>query len=145
MSNLLEIKDQVFPGSTFHLSYRDQEIHLVRNWTGQFYKVAAQSARKVVMDEGEPSGLSRLLRKLLNDGTNPALELLELNSATQRYEPLRQTVKPADIEVAQSLFFRGAPAQAWLLMATGLARPSELGITVADARIAILAKNQDIS
>lgn len=143
MSNLLEIKDQVFPGSTFHLIYHHASTNLARNWAGPFYKVADQSAEKIVTSEQSRSPLSRFFVPIMHGAAIPDLELLEMNDATQRYEPLKSVPTESDLEKAQRLFFAGAPTQAWLLMVSGLVRPKELGITPADAKIAILAKHRD--
>ena len=142
MSSLLEIKDQVFPEENFHLAYHDQEIGFARHWHGRFYKVADESSLRIVKPEAKKPLISRIYQAIINDPIDPNIEIEQFDPQSESYGPVKSIATKVDIDTANRLFFAGAPTQAWLLMVTGLVRPKDLGITVADATVAILAKHR---
>lgn len=130
---MLKVEDQIFSGENFQLLFSTPDSGNY-GWTDSFYRVAEKASTKVVLHE--QTHPQKWLQKKRTD-----LELTQLDNATGQYRPIYSELTPQDLKTATELYFAGAPAQAWLIMAAGLAKPSSLGISIKDTKISILSNH----
>ncbi|MFZ2199851.1 MAG: hypothetical protein WAV40_03630 [Microgenomates group bacterium] len=135
-TNLLEKQDQIHPNSFYKLTHFGSRSN--NSWQGRFYRVAQYAAPVVVYDQiSRPhSFLHHLLPSF--SAVSKGLFLTESSSVIGEYHSLGERLSKDDLEVAARLFEAGAPEQAWLILACQLATPRELGISISDAKMAVI-------
>lgn len=108
-------------------------------FTGAFYEVAAACAPTVVKYVKEHNGLFETMNRKAN---NNYLSFQGVKLETEKLLDNQLLVSPEDIELAREVFYRGYPAQAWLLVAVNLASEGLLKIPYSIIEESILSREK---